>query len=179
MVESVTSYIPLLVLVSHVIFVILLLALIFSNSWGRDIISWLGKHALPLAFLVASFAVVISLFYSEVVGFEPCVLCWWQRVFIYPLAVIFAVAVWKKISSAFLYAVPLALLGTLVALYHSYSNFSGTSLLPCTAVGGACAKVYVLAFGYITIPSMSLTVLLYILLLAWANKIYEKNNSHS
>jgi len=177
MVESLNFLIPLFALASHVLLVILFFAILSRNSWGKEIVDWLGKYATGLALIVSLLAVITSLYYSEIVGYVPCVLCWWQRVFIYPLIIIFGVALWKKISTAFLYAVPLALLGTLVALYHTYSNLSGNSLLPCTAVEGACAKIYVMAFGYITIPSMSLTVFLYILLLAWAHRIYDKNSN--
>ena len=179
MVENISFLLPYLVLISHVVFVFLLLAIIFRNSWGRSIQTFFGKYALLLAFLVSISAVIGSLFYSEVVGFEPCALCWWQRVSLYPLVVIFGMAIWKRTANAFLYAVPLTLLGTLVAAYQSYVSLGGVSLLPCTAIGEACSKIYVIAFGYITIPFMGLTVALYILLLAWANKIYRDENSNA
>lgn len=139
---------------------------------------FLGKNAMVLALLVSLTAIVGSLFYSEVIGYEPCVLCWWQRVFLYPLVIIFGMAIWKKLSSAFLYSVPFVILGGIVAAYQSYISLGGYSVLPCTAVGSACAKVYVMSFGYITIPLMSLTIAFYILLLAWVHKIY-KNESRT
>jgi len=179
MVENITFLLPYLVLISHVVFVVLLLAIIFRNSWGRDVQIFLGRYALLLAFLISISAVIGSLFYSEIIGFEPCVLCWWQRVFLYPLVIIFGMAIWKKAPRAFLYAVPLTLLGALVASYHSYVSLGGASLLPCTAVGEACSKVYVMAFGYVTLPFMGLTVALYILLLAWADKIYKNENRNA
>lgn len=179
MIDSINSLLPYLVIISHGVFVVLLLALIFRYSWGRALQIFLGKHAVLLACLVALAAVVGSLFYSEVVGYEPCPLCWWQRVFLYPMALIFWIALWKRTTSAFLYAVPFALAATLIAAYHSYIYFGGTSFLPCTALGGSCSKIYVMAFGYITIPMMSLTISLYILLLAWADKIYGKDHPHS
>ena len=179
MLESINLLLPYGVVISHAIFVILFLAIVFKNSWGKDMVDWLGKHALTIAFFVALIAVTGSLFYSEIVGFEPCVLCWWQRVFLYPLVIIFGVSVWKRTISAFLYAIPFALAAAIIATYHSYVYLGGTSLLPCTALGGACSKIYVMAFGYITIPFMSLTVSLYILLLAWANKIYKDENHNA
>ena len=176
MVENINFLLPYLALLSHAVFVVLFLALLSRHSWGAGLQVFLGKHATVLACLVSLTAVVGSLFYSEIVGFEPCVLCWWQRVFLYPLVIIFGVAVWKKTTSAFLYAVPLALAAALVSAYQSYVFFGGVSLLSCTALEGACSKIYVMAFGYITLPLMSLTVSLYILLLAWANKIYKNEN---
>lgn len=175
--NNIASLVPYAVVISHAVLVLLFLALIFKESWGRGIVRFVGRHAVVLAFIVSLSAVAGSLFYSEIMGFEPCVLCWWQRLFIYPPAIIFLVALWHKTRSVFLYAVPLAICAGIVALYHSYVYMGGTSLLPCTALGGACSKIYVMAFGYITIPSMSLTIVLYILLLAWINRIYISNNN--
>ncbi|MEX2013474.1 MAG: disulfide bond formation protein B, partial [Parcubacteria group bacterium] len=157
MIENITFLLPYAVLASHVILVILFFSLIFRNTWGKGIADWLGRHALAFAFAVSVAAIAGSLFYSEIVGFEPCVLCWWQRVFLYPLTIIFGVAIWKKNTFAFLYAVPLALIAAVIAAYQSYVQLGGTSLLPCTTLEGACSKIYVMAFDYITIPVMSLT----------------------
>ncbi|MEK7194583.1 MAG: disulfide bond formation protein B [Patescibacteria group bacterium] len=172
------TLIPVLTLASHVIFVVALLAIIFRNSWGKSLTMWLGRHSLKLSFAVSLVAVIGSLFYSNVIGFPPCELCWWQRIFLYPTPIIFGVALLKKNASAFLYTTPLAMLAGIVAIYQAYVNLGGTSVLPCTAVGGECSKVFVLAFGYITIPMMSLTIVLYILLIAWAKKTYD-DNSHT
>ena len=180
MFENVNSLIPYLVLLSHIVLGFLLFAIISRRLWGGSIQRFLGKNANLLALLVSLVAVIGSLFYSEVVGFEPCVLCWWQRIFLYPLVVIFGVAFWKKLPDAFLYAVPLALLAGIVSLYHAYAPlFIGSSILPCLAEGGDCSRVYVMAFGYITIPVMSLTIVTYVLLLAWVNKIFKNENSNS
>jgi disulfide bond formation protein DsbB len=174
MVEKITLLIPYGVLVSHAVFVILVFSLLVKTEWARDVRAFLGKNALLLGFLVSLVAVAGSLFYSEIVGFEVCVLCWWQRVFLYPLVVIFGIALWRRNQSAFVYVLPLTILTTIVALYHVLANMWGISLLPCTAEGAACSKVFVNAFGYITIPIMSLTVCLYIFILAWADMAYKR-----
>lgn len=166
------TYMPLGIMISHALWVFLLVAGIFHKSWGRSIVEKVGRQSLRLAFLVALLSVAGSLFYSEIVGFPPCVLCWWQRAFIYPQAIIFGVALWRKKSEAFVYAVPLSVLSALISLYHQYVYMGGESLLPCTALGGACSKIYVLAYGYITIPMMSLTAALFILLFAWYHRTY-------
>lgn len=176
MFENLASLLPYLVLVSHIVLGLLFLVVIFRHSWGEKAWALLGRNTNLLAFLISIIAIVGSLFYSEIIGFEPCVLCWWQRIFLYPLVIIFGIAIWKKLPGAFLYAVPFALLAVIVAGYHSYASLGGTSILPCLAVGGDCAKVYVRAFGYITMPVMSLTIALYILLLAWADKIYRNES---
>lgn len=171
------AYIPLGIFISHIVWVALILAVIFRKSWGRAVVGWIGKYAVPLGFSVVLASFFGSLFYSEVVGFPPCALCWWQRVFIYPQVVLFASALWKGRSDVFTYAVPLSALSAVVSLYQQYVYMGGGSILPCTSEGGACEKIYVLAYGYITIPMMSLTAALLILLIAYMRKIHE--NCHS
>lgn len=173
MIATIASIVPFLVLASHVLLVFLFLSVIFRHSWGQTVSEFLAKHVLQAGCIVAFFAVVGSLFYSELVGYPPCVLCWWQRVFLYPQLVIFAAALWMRDRTVFVYSSILASIAGLLALYHSYVYWGGESLLPCTALGGACSKIYVMAFGYITIPSMSLTVVLYLLLLAWISRLYK------
>lgn len=168
MVEVIQAFVPFLVLASH----ILLVVIIFS----RSLRSFINRDILLFGLLITLGAVVGSLFYSEVVGFEACILCWWQRLFLYPQAVLFSVAYLKNDRSVFSYSVPLSILAGVIALYHSYVYWGGESILSCTSLGGACSKIYVYAFGYITIPVMSLTVALYLLLLAWINKNARSNS---
>ena len=173
--ESITQLFSYSILFSHIIFVFLLLAIVFKGSWGREIVLFVGKYALLFGFILSLFALIGSLIYSNVIGFLPCELCWWQRICLYPETVLFLVAMLKKDRNIFTYIISLASIATLIALYHTYIQLGGeTSILPCTAVGAACTKVFVLTFGYITIPTMSLTIALYLLLLAYFNHIYKK-----
>lgn len=168
------SSLPYIGVMSHIVLVLLVVSALARKSWGKGVVSWVGERAVLWGFLVSLTAILGSLFYSEIVGYEPCLLCWWQRVFLYPQVLIFATALWAKDKSAFLYSVPLSIVAGVLALYHSYVYMGGESLLPCTALGGACSKIYVMEFGYITIPSLSLTIVLYLLVLAWIYKIYRK-----
>ena len=177
MISNIQSFIPFAIVLSHAVLVLLILALVFKNSYGEKVVRFVGKKAILLGFLVSLASISGSLFYSELVGFTPCVLCWWQRVFLYPQVVLFAVALWKRKTDVFAYAVPLVSLSAILSLYHQFVYMGGKSLLPCTALGGACSKIYVLEFGYITIPMMSLTAALFILILAWAKKVYENRNA--
>ncbi len=179
MIELVQTLLPYKVLASHILLVLLVLALLSRKGWGRDITEFIGKHALLLGFLVSLGAVSGSLFYSWIVGFEPCILCWWQRVLLFPTALIFLVALIKKDRGVFKYIVPLVTLALIIGLYQAFANMGWGSILPCTAEGGACSKEYVKAFGYITIPVMSITVSLYLLLISWANRIYRNENSNA
>lgn len=145
-------------LVADILLVVFLVFFFVRNTVFDRITGWVGKHALGLSCGVALGAVVGSLVYSEVVGFEPCVLCWIQRVCIYPQALFFGLALWWKERAILAYGFVLSVIGAVVALYHTYTQLGGRSLTPCTSTGGACAKIYVLEFGYITIPTMALTV---------------------
>lgn len=175
MTELIKTLIPYLVVASHILLIYLFLALVFRRTWGKKTAGLIGKHSILGGFIVALGAMLGSLFYSNVVGYPPCVLCWWQRVFLYPQVVLFAIALWAKDRAVFKYSAALAGIAGIIALYHSYIYWGGASILPCTALGGACSKIYVYEFGYITIPSMSLSVALYFLLLWWANKLNGKN----
>lgn len=177
MIQSIQTLIPYLVVASHIALAILFLAVLARRGWGKDLTNFVGKHALVLGLLVSLGAVLGSLFYSEIIGYEPCVLCWWQRVFLYPQLVLFTIATWKRDRDVFRYSAALSALAGVIALYHSYVYMGGTSILPCTALGGACSKVYVYAFGYITIPSMSLTIVIYLLFLYWANRLHENRHA--
>lgn len=177
--ELFAELIPFVILISHIILGLIVVSIIFRKSISSFVPKFVGKYAAKLALLVSLGAIFGSLFYSQIVGFEPCVLCWWQRVFIFPMPVILLVALRNRFESVFSYLVPLALLALVVSGYHSYVELGGGSLLPCTAEGGACSRVYVNEFGYITIPTMSMTVSLFVLVLAWARKIYRNENSNA
>ena len=167
------NLIPYGVLVMQVGAFVLLLGLLFArtSTWVR----WIGTKALPLAFLATLAAVIGSLFYSNIIGFDPCVLCWWQRLFIYPQLVIFATALWAKRTDIFTYSLPLSIIGGLIAIYQILLPYLSLAGIDCGATGVSCTKQYVLAFGYVTIPVMSLSVFATLILLAIANKCASNN----
>ena len=179
MIEAIRITLPYLALFSHIVLIALFLLVIFRDSFGKKAIAFLNQRALLIGFLISLGAIAGSLFYSEVLGYEACLLCWWQRVFLYPQLVLFAIALWKNERSVFAYSVVLSVFAGVIAAYQSYVYMGGASLLPCTAAEGGCSKIYVKEFGYITIPMMSLTVVLYYLLLAWINKIYRNSSTSS
>jgi len=124
------------------------------------------RSALPLSFLLASFSVAMSLVYSEYFGIIPCGLCWLTRIFIYPQAILFAIAMWKKDMSIALYSIALSVPGVLVGLYHHYLQMGGGSVLPCPAAGEAdCAKRFLFEFGYVTFPLVGATTFVLIIVL--------------
>ena len=118
-----------------------------------------------LAWLVALLATVGSLFFSEVMELPPCLLCWYQRIAMYPLVVVLGVGIILGDRRVKFYALPVALAGLAVAVYHNllYYGILPESIAPCTQ-GISCTSVQLEWLGFITIPLMSLTAFVLITL---------------
>lgn len=110
-----------------------------------------------LAWLTAAGATLGALFLSEVVGIAPCVLCWYQRVFMFPLSIVLAVGLFPLDTRVARYALPLAGAGWLVAAYHVLlvEGIIPESAAPCTR-GVPCSQPDAVWFGFITLPLLSL-----------------------
>lgn len=113
---------------------------------------------LRLSFLVALAGTLGSLYFSEIQKFPPCVLCWYQRVALYPLVLIFGAAIWTEDDLPRKYALPLIVAGLAIAGYHNlvYYGFISEALTPCTGGGVSCSSRQLELFGFITIPLLSL-----------------------
>ncbi|HMQ04427.1 MAG TPA: disulfide bond formation protein B [Pyrinomonadaceae bacterium] len=98
-----------------------------------------------------------SLFFSEVMGLPPCVLCWYQRIAMYPLVLIIGIGIAASDSRWKVYALPFALIGLAIAVYHNliYYGIIPESLTPCSQ-GVSCSERQIELFGFITIPMMGL-----------------------
>ena len=110
-----------------------------------------------LCWLIAGISTLGSLFFSEIMQFAPCILCWYQRIFLFPLVFIFTTGLFSCDKSVARYALPLAAAGGLVALYHNllYSGIIPKSIQPCSQ-GVSCTEEYINLFGFLTIPMLSL-----------------------
>ena len=117
----------------------------------------MNKLFLYIAWAVALTSMIGSLFFSEVMQLPPCVLCWYQRIAMYPLVVIIGVAIIARNASVKMYALPLAAAGVVISIYHNliYYGFVPESLTPC-AEGVPCNAVQLELLGFVTIPLMGL-----------------------
>jgi disulfide bond formation protein DsbB len=140
---------------------------------AREIVRFFGRRAFWLSFLVALTATLGSLFYSEIAGYEPCKYCWIQRIFMYPLSIMFLIALVKKDGNVFRYTFPLTILGGLLAGYHYLLQRGIAPAVPCDALGYsvACSKIFVMNFGYITIPLMAFSAFLLIAVTKIAHEV--------
>ena len=111
-----------------------------------------------LAWIISLVATVGSLFFSEVMNLPPCVLCWYQRIAMYPLVLIIGVGIISRDSRMKSYALPLALTGLAISVYHNllYYGLIPESIPPCTQ-GISCTSRQIELLGFITIPLMALT----------------------
>jgi disulfide bond formation protein DsbB len=116
-----------------------------------------GRSALGLAWIVATVATGGSLYYSEVVGYTPCVLCWYQRIAAYPLVVVLGIATLRRDLGIRPYVIAVSAIGAVIAAYHSwiqvYPPDSGSAFcsidVPCTAR-------HVWELGFVSLPLMAL-----------------------
>lgn len=114
--------------------------------------------ALPyVAWTQAVVATAGSLYFSEVMDLQPCVLCWYQRILMYPLAAVLAVGILRRDRGIAAYVLPLTLLGLAIATYHNllYYGVLPESAQPCR-LGISCTTRQIEWLGFITIPLMSL-----------------------
>jgi disulfide bond formation protein DsbB len=102
----------------------------------------------------------------QFIGFVPCPFCWYQRILMYPVAIMSLIALIKRQASDFWsYAMVLSVIGVIIALWHNTEKLLGKDVLACDAIGVSCLQNYVKVFGFIDIPVMSLVFFISIILL--------------
>jgi disulfide bond formation protein DsbB len=114
--------------------------------------------ALAAGWVLALAASLAVLFIGEVLGQTPCVLCWFQRAFMFPLAVVLGLGLWWQDRRVGRYGVALSIGGGAVALWHLglYTGLIPEPIQPCTASGPSCTDANQLVLG-VPIPLLSLT----------------------
>jgi disulfide bond formation protein DsbB len=146
-----------------------LIAAIWSPRARRVLVevreSLLGGE-LWVAWGFALIATAGSLFFSEFSQFIPCRLCWFQRIGMYPLAALLLIAAIRRDTrGGALYGLPLAIFGTIVAIYHIYIEYNPEAETAGCKIGAPCATKWIDKFGYVTIPVLALTAFLAIIAL--------------
>ncbi len=115
-----------------------------------------GWSLLFLAWLLAGVSTLSALFLGEVMGYTPCVLCWYQRICMFPLVLILAAGLFPLDRGVIRYALPLAVTGWLLALFH-WGVASGVipeRVAPCTQ-GVPCSVEQIVWLGFLTLPMLS------------------------
>lgn len=176
-VQLITGFLSSLTFMSDIIILFILLAGIYTFAFRKEspkvmegLRTFFKKHSILFAFIVAFVATLGSLFYSEIALYEPCKLCWYQRIFMYPLVLMFAIALWKKDRRVFRYAIPMTVVGGIIATYHYITQMIQYSATCGTNVAVPCTIKYIFHFGYVTISMMALTAFILIIILGYWTK---------
>jgi disulfide bond formation protein DsbB len=154
-IEFYNLFITTLALISLIVGVVGLITLLVSKKESK-VVSFVSENYQAISLIFAIASILGSLTYSEYFGFIPCKLCWFQRIFLYPVAVISAIALLSKEKIAPKYYLGLAIPGLLVSSYHTYSQLSGAEM-ECGVIGqsASCGDIWVKGFGFMTIPAMA------------------------
>jgi disulfide bond formation protein DsbB len=130
---------------------------------------------LQLAWLQSIIATLGSLYFSDVLQYAPCVLCWYQRIAMYPLVLILGIAAFREDMHVLRYTIPLTLVGLSISIYHNllYYHVLSESFKTCQ-FGVSCTSKYVEYMGFVTIPLLALIAFVVILIcsmIAWRKKV--------
>jgi len=173
------TFFALAALCANIATVVLIVIGLANRSNRQSPFEFLRGMTLWLAGFVALAAMLGSLYLSEVVHLIPCRYCWFQRIAMYPLAIILLVAAYRKDSMARLYAAILATIGLGIASYHrfiqAFPELDGGS---CATSGPACSAALIEKFGFVTIPYMSLSAFALILTLLWADRLNARSSTN-
>lgn len=166
-------------LATHILIVGLLILYFLPKKSGivERIFAFFKSNALTFIFASTLTATLGSLFFSEIAKFQPCILCWYQRIFTYPQALISYIALMRdegRLMKPYLLALNIA--GIVFSAYHNFILWfpQYAELVSCSTKGGpSCIKGYTFYYGYITIPMMALTVFTFNIVLL---VLYLKNH---
>jgi disulfide bond formation protein DsbB len=175
-VGSVSLFYALLALVANA-FVLGVVGLAISGRLhiARDAVA---PIALPAAFVVAVLATAGSLYFSEVAGFEPCRLCWYQRIAMYPLVVVLAVAGWRRDPGVRRYVIPVAAIGACISAYHYTLEWLPWLDSGACSADVPCTLVWFRQLGFISLPYLALSAFVLLIALVWLGSAPSRTPDH-
>lgn len=158
--DAVTTFLALLAVLALTFVVVTAVVAVWSAAagtpaWAHQLRAAIAPVAVPLAWAVALTCTLGSLYLSEVAKFPPCILCWYQRIAMYPLVVVLGVAALRRDRTVGWYAVPLAGIGLCISVYHYLvERFPDSVSFSCSA-DVPCTTVWVWKFHFLSIPGMA------------------------
>ena len=164
---TITTVLAILALVAVALAAGLGASLASASGRARLARALVGREGHPIGWAcgVAAIAMAGSLYFSDVMHFVPCSLCWYQRIAMYPLVLVLLVGAVRGETGVWRYALPLAALGLVIALYHVVIELRPALDLGICASGVPCTARYFAVFGFISIATMSAAAFLLILAL--------------
>lgn len=128
----------------------------------------IAEYFTEISLVIATMATTGSLYMSQVLGYEPCSMCWYQRIFMYPLVIILGIGLLFQDENARDYVLGLSMIGFPIAFYHSLvQRFDQFQSAGCSIASVSCSTEYTFWFGFITIPVMAATAFAAIIVLMW------------
>ena len=127
------------------------------------------RYALYFAWLLALIASLTSLYFSDIKNLEPCHLCWYQRICLFPLVIILGIATFKGYNKIAIYTLPLTIIGFFFALFQiAMQEIPGFEPISICGAGPSCTEKVDIGLGPVTIPMLSAGgFLLLCILLGW------------
>jgi disulfide bond formation protein DsbB len=175
MIESTNFFFGTATLFSVFGFVIMLL-LSTQGKFRKQLFLVVNNYQKQIILLLAISAVFSSLWYSIVIGYPPCYLCWWQRIFIYPLVPIMLASMHYRLHDVKWFVLPLAIPGFAISLYQylaQWGIFSGTAACDLGAKSAGCTSRLVFEYGFITIPFMALFLFTLLLIVTLVPRVQK------
>ncbi|MFM7306989.1 MAG: disulfide bond formation protein B [Actinomycetota bacterium] len=153
--EAFELFFALLALLALVGSVVVLLAHFSGASAGNQLLAGLAPLGLAVPALVTSVSMIGSLYFSEAVGYRPCVLCWYQRIAMYSLAIVLVIAALRKDRAIRPYAMALAGVGAVISAYHwLLERWPSIDTGSCSA-DAPCSVPYFQVFGFVSLAFMA------------------------
>ncbi|MCS1352631.1 disulfide oxidoreductase [Mechercharimyces sp. CAU 1602] len=132
---------------------------------------FISTYGIYLAWLIALIAMLGSLYFSEIRGFIPCNLCWYQRILMYPLVLLLGIAAFRDDKQIIRYTLPLSLIGGSISLFHyAEQKIPALAAVAQCSSGVPCDGEYINWLGFITIPFLAFTAFLLISLSLWLGR---------
>ena len=147
------------------ILIILFIVLIITK---RELLNKYSRYFISVAFFTVLASIFGSLFYSEILKYPPCTLCWYQRIFMYPQIIILGIGIILKDKRSVIYSFVLSFFGLIISTYQYLIQLGMTENYGiCSLTGSAldCSTNFFTSMGYITIPLMALSAFLFLTLL--------------
>jgi disulfide bond formation protein DsbB len=126
-----------------------------GRAWLREKLHGQELHPIGWAWFVALVAMSGSLYFSDVVGFVPCLFCWYQRIAMYPLVLVLGVGLLQRDPTVWRFALPLPLVGLVLSLYHVSLQYRPSLEIISCGSGAPCSGRYMLVYGFVSIPVMA------------------------
>lgn len=158
----------------------LLLVVSLYGKKNNRLLSFVAKYTLPLGFFITLIGMLMSLYYSEVLGIIPCVLCWYQRIFMYSQVFLFGYAWYKKDRNIIPYTFMLSIVGFVIAVYHHMLQIGYNIYKPCSTSPFAvdCAKPTFVEFGFVTFPFLAMVLFGAVILVILSANLVQKHKAN-